>query len=206
MHDPANIIDRPGFHFDGHPGFETLHIIIRFFNGLFDTAAKIDVVVFKHDHIIQPKAVVGSPAYPDGFLFQQSKIGSGLSCIQQPGMIWFQFFCILPGQCGNAAHTLHRVQYKPFARENRMHPGLNLKRDITRFHGIGIGHLSDKLHVWLYIPKDLLRYIHTRQNPLLFYLQHCPASRRRVYTTDRGMIAIPDVFCQGVDNELMKHF
>src|SRR5258708_5754960 len=105
--------DITGLHFDLQVWFEVFPVGACLFDSFFQAAGIIDMIIFQHDHIIESEAVVDPSADPDGIFFQEAKVGSGLTGIQDPRAEFLQFVNILAGEGCHSAHSPHTTYKYP---------------------------------------------------------------------------------------------
>src|SRR5258708_34205831 len=143
------------------------------------------MIILQHDHIIESEGVVGPSADPDGIFFQEAKVGSGLTGIQDPRAEFLQFVNILAGEGGNAAHTLHTIKDKPFASQDSMDGRFCSKSRFSVFHGAAIMLKGGKGCVWFFYPENFFTDLHSCRIPFTLNLpetlspgiggEQCPA-------------------------------
>ena len=130
-------------------------------------AATIDVVVFATITSYNPNRWL-VPRLSRRILPAGGKLGVVFLCIQQPVRYGSQLFCILPGQCGNATHTLHCVSIQAFRKRESDAPWPQPPNAISPgFWWYRHRHLSDKFDVWLKHTKIFRTSIPAKTPPVL---------------------------------------
>jgi hypothetical protein len=105
-----------------------------------DAAGYRDVVVLDENGIIKPKAVVGSPASPNGMLLKRAQSWGGLACADDPGMSMGAYgFDESRRRRGTARHPAQKVQGNALRRENAPGRALQPKGSLSSFHPTTVG-------------------------------------------------------------------
>jgi hypothetical protein len=162
------------------------------------------MVILQQDHIEEAKAMVDPAADPDSLFFQEPEIGGGLSGVQDPSLIPLQPVDVLPGERGYTTHALHTVQDKSFALKDRVNGRFRDKRFFSIAHDIPILFISGKTGRWLLYPEDLPGNFHSGEYTILFDVKDCLATSLGRDTSKRSMIAVADIFLQGIQHKHLQ--
>ncbi|MNY30165.1 hypothetical protein D3C86_1642550 [compost metagenome] len=136
------------------------------------TSAEIDMVIFKHYHVVQAIAMVMSAADQYCLLFLHPEQWCGLTGIENTGRIIFDLVYIALGHAGNTTHALHGVQHQALCLKNGVYTGFYFKSNISVTDGITIFQKKIKAGLRLQVMKNILSPFHTGQDTIFFYFQY----------------------------------
>ena len=80
-----------------------------------------EVVVFHHDHVVEPEAVVHAAAREDGGLFQRAQAGRGFARVEDARPRAGDGLDKTPRERGGAGKALDEIQRDPLGGEDRAH-------------------------------------------------------------------------------------
>ena len=177
-------------------------------DGVVNTSAKVDVVVLQQNHVEESDAVVHATTNLHGFLFEHTHARSGLASVEHTslGACIDECLLILVGHGGNTTHALEDVEHEAFCLKETLLFTLDGHNDVARLHMGTILNIHFHLHRGVEAAEHLFGYLHTGKDALFFDEEFAFAVGIGRDATERGVVAIANVFGKSEVYEFIVEF
>ena len=189
-HHFAQLVEIAHLDFDLQVFAFLFQIVVTAGNGVFDTASKIDMVVFQQNHVEEPDAVVHPAAYLHGSLLEHAHARGGLAGVEYAGVQTLEPLHIAAGHGGDTAHALHHVEHEALGLQQRLDTPLDYKSHIAGFHLGTVFDIDGHLQLGVEAVEYLAGYLYTGQYAGLLNQQFRFSHGRCGYTTQGRVVSV----------------